>query len=111
MDFNLDVEYEDIRDTVPHKLYRPLVNPSNKVWRDSTKNKNSTSPFQIGDSIIYKNGGHNEMVDLVDVNNNDTEITKYRIKFFHGNTKVLTKEFLKPSNGPDISSDPIYSDY
>ena len=36
---------------VSQKLYRPLVNPSNKVLRDSTQNKTPTSPFQIGDSL------------------------------------------------------------
>ena len=33
MDF-IPEAYEVIRDTVSYKLDRPLVNPSNKVWRD-----------------------------------------------------------------------------
>ena len=55
MDFNPEAEDEVIREAVSHKLDRFLVNPSNKVWRDSTQNKAPTSTFQIGDSLIYKN--------------------------------------------------------
>ena len=36
MDFTPEAEDEVIREAVSHKLYRPLVNPSKKVWRDST---------------------------------------------------------------------------
>ena len=35
------------------------------------------------------------MVDLVDINTNDLESTKYIIKFLCGNITVVTKEFLK----------------
>ena len=50
-----------------HKLDRPLVNPLNKVWKDSTQTKNPNSHFQIGDSLRYTNEGHNEMVELGDI--------------------------------------------
>ena len=56
---------EFIRKTVSHTLYIPLVNPPNKVWRDSTQIKTPTSPFQIGDSLRYTNEGHNEMAEIV----------------------------------------------
>ena len=46
-----EVEDEVIRDEVSHKLDRPIVNKSNKVWKDSTQPKTSTSPFKIGDSL------------------------------------------------------------
>ena len=46
-------------DSVSQKLYRPLVNPSNKVFRDSTQTKTPTPPFQIGGSLRYINEGHN----------------------------------------------------
>ena len=46
---------EVLREKLSHKLDRPLVNPSNKVWRDSTKIKTPTSPFHIGDSLRYIN--------------------------------------------------------
>ena len=59
MDFTPEVEDEVIWDAVSHKLYRRVVNPSNKVWIESTQTKFSTSPFQIGDSIIYSNEEHN----------------------------------------------------
>ena len=41
------------------------------------------------------------MLDLVDINTNDTDITKYRIKLLVWNTMIVSKEFLKPSNVPD----------
>ena len=50
------------------------------------------------------------MVDMVDINTNDTDRTKYRIKFLRGNTMVFTKEFLKSMNVTDIGSIPIYSE-
>ena len=76
MDFNLEAEDEVIREAVSHKLDRFQVKPSKKVWNDSTQNKAPTSPFQIGDSLIYKNEVHNEMLDLVDVNTNDINSTE-----------------------------------
>ena len=77
-----------------HKKYRPLVNPPNKVWIDSIQTKTPTSLFQIGDYLIYTNEGHNEMVELVDINTNEPDSTKYRIKIFIGNKMLVTKEFL-----------------
>ena len=44
------------------------------------------------------------MVDLVDRNTNDPDITKYSIKFLRGNTMIVIKEFLKSRNVPDIGS-------
>ena len=55
MDFTPEAEDEVIREAVSHKLDRPIVYPSNKVWRDSSKTKATTSPFQIVDSLIYTN--------------------------------------------------------
>ena len=51
MDFTPGVEDEVIREAVSHKLYRNLINPSNKVWRDSTQTKTPNSPLQVGDSL------------------------------------------------------------
>ena len=51
----MEAEDKVIRDSVSQKLDRPLVKPSNKVWRDSTQNKAPTSPLHIGDSLIYTN--------------------------------------------------------
>ena len=42
------------------------------------------------------------MVDLVDVNKNDPDIIKYNIKFLRENIIIITKEFLKSRNVPDI---------
>ena len=53
MDFISEVEDEGIRDAVSQKLDRPLVNPSNELFRDSTQTKSLTSPFQISDSFRY----------------------------------------------------------
>ena len=50
------------------------------------------------------------MVELVDINTNDPYIIKYIVKFLRGNTKIVTKEFLKSSNLPYISSIPISSE-
>ena len=65
MDFNPEVEHEAIMEEVQQKLDRPIVNPSNNFWRDLTRTKNPISNFQIGDSIIYTNEVHNDMVDLL----------------------------------------------
>ena len=94
MDFNPEAEYEVIRESVSHKLDISLVKPTKKVWRESTKNKDLTSPFWIGDSLIYINEGHNDMVELVYVNPNDLDIIKYIIKLLILNTMVVTKKFL-----------------
>ena len=42
------------------------------------------------------------MVYTEDVNKNDSDIIKYIIKLLSGNTIIVTKEFLKSSNVPDI---------
>ena len=91
--FTPEAEDEVLRDAVSHKLYLPLVNPSNKVWRNSTQTKTltPTQTFQIGDSLRYKNEGHNEMVDLVGIYFTDPGITKYSIKLLSGNTMGVTK--------------------
>ena len=68
------------------------------------------SPFWIGDSLRYKYEGHNDMVQLLDINTNYYDITKYSIKFFRGNTMIVTKDFLNSINGPDIGSTKFYSD-
>ena len=72
MDFTTEPNNEVIREAISHKLDRPLLNSSNKVWRDSTKTKATTSPFQIGDSLRYTKEGHIKMVELVGINTNDT---------------------------------------
>ena len=51
------------------------------------------------------------MVELVNINTNDKDITKYIIKLFKGSTIILTKDSLKSWNMPDIGSIPIYSEY
>ena len=50
------------------------------------------------------------MVDLVDINTNDPDIIKYRIKFSRRNKIIVTKEFLKSRNVPCIGSITIYSE-
>ena len=40
-EFTPEVEDKEIREEISHKLYRTLVNPSNKVWRDSTQTKSN----------------------------------------------------------------------
>ena len=102
MDFNPEAEDEVIREAVSHKLDRFLVKPSKKVWRYSTQTKSPTSPFQIGDSLIYKNEVHNEMVDLVDVNTNDPDSIKFIIKLLMVHTMVVMTELLKSRNVSDI---------
>ena len=86
-----------------------MVNPSNKVWRDSTKNNTLNPTFRIGNSLGYTNEKNNEMAELVDINNNDHESTKCIINFLQVKTKVFTKELLKSRNVRDIASLPIYS--
>ena len=102
MYLTLEVEDEVIRKTVSHKLDRHIFNPSNKFWRDSTQNKTPNSPFQIGEYLRYTNRGHNYMVDLVDINTNDPDSTKYSIEFLRVNTMIVTKKSLKSTNVPDI---------
>ena len=50
------------------------------------------------------------MVELVDINNNYPDSIKYSIHFLIGNTIILTEDFLKSSNVPDIGSIPISSE-
>ena len=50
------------------------------------------------------------MVDLVDINTNDTDSINYIIKFLRGHKMISTKEFLKSRNMPDIRYIPIYSE-
>ena len=80
MDFTPEVEDKVIRDEVSNKLDRPIVNPSNKFWRDSTQTKTKTSSFQIGDSPRYTYDRLNDMVELVDINATGSDRTKYSIK-------------------------------
>ena len=44
------------------------------------------------------------MLELADVNMNDTDRIKYIVQFMRGNTMVVTKQFLKSRNVPDIVS-------
>ena len=45
------------------------------------------------------------------VNTNDPDSIKYIIKFLRVNTMLVTKDFLKSSNVPDIGSITISSEY
>ena len=42
------------------------------------------------------------MVDLVDINTNDTDSTKYNIKLLRGKIMIVTRELIKSSNVADI---------
>ena len=53
MYFTPEVKDEVIRESVSHKLNRPIVNPSKIVWTDSTQTKTPNSTFKIGESIRY----------------------------------------------------------
>ena len=60
MDFTIQAEDEVKRDAVSPKLYRPLVNPSKNVWRNSTQTQDpifnrlaTLSDTQIRDIIWY----------------------------------------------------------
>ena len=109
--FTPEVEDEVIRDAVLHRLDIPLVNPSNKVWRDSRQTQTLSPNLQIGDSVIYTKMVHNQIVQLVYINTNDPKSKKYIINLLCGNTKVVIKELLKSSNITDISSILIYYEY
>ena len=43
------------------------------------------------------------MMELLGINTNNPESTKYTIKLLHGNINIVTKEFLKSTNVPDIA--------
>ena len=73
IDLTPEVEDKVIGQTILNKLYRPLVNSSNKIWRDLTQTKTPTLPFQIGEFLRYTNEVHNEMVEMVDINTNDPD--------------------------------------
>ena len=51
------------------------------------------------------------MVDLVDINTNDPDINKYRIKLLRINTMMEFRGLLKSSNVTDIGYIIIYSEY
>ena len=82
MHFILEAKYEVIRETVPHKLYRPLVNPSNKFWRELAQTETPTSTFNIGNYLKQKNKGKNGMAEMADIKTNDTGSIMYSIMFF-----------------------------
>ena len=90
-DFPPEDKYEVIRKSVSNQLDINMVNPSHKVWRDSTQTKTPTSPLHIGDSVRYTNEGHNYMVDMVDLNKNNPDSIKYSIKFLRGKEILVTK--------------------
>ena len=46
---------------------------------------------------------------LVDINTNDPDSTKYRIKFLRVNTMIVTNEFFRSRNVPYIGSITVYS--
>ena len=98
MDFTPKSEDEVIRESVSHKLDRHLINPSKKVCRYLIRTKSAASTFHNSDYLKYKHDGYNDMVDLVDLNIKDPDIIKYIIKFFIGNTMLVTNEFLKSIN-------------
>ena len=50
------------------------------------------------------------MVELVDINTNDTDSTEYIIELLRVNTMIVTKELPKSRNMPDILSIPIYAE-
>ena len=50
------------------------------------------------------------MVNMVGINTNYTDSTKYRIKLSRINKMMVTKEFLKSNNVPYIGSITIYSE-
>ena len=81
-----------------------------EFWRDSTQPKATNPPSRIDESLRYTNEGHNYIVELVDVNTNDPDIINDTIKFLILNTMLVTKDFLKSSNVPDIVSIPIPSE-
>ena len=70
---------------------------------DSKQSKTSTSHLKTGYSLRYKNEGHNEIMDLTDINANDPAIKNHSINVLSGNTKLVTREFIKPKNEPNIS--------
>ena len=49
------------------------------------------------------------MVEPWDINTNYPDSIKYKIKFLRGNTMIVTNEFLKSRNVPDIGSITISS--
>ena len=49
-------------------------------------------------------------MDLVDINTNDPDRIKYMINLLRVNVLLVTKEFLKSRNVPDIGSIPISSE-
>ena len=110
MDFIPEAEDEATREEVSHKLYRHIVNPSKKIWRDSTQTKTLTLPFHIGGYLIYTNEGHNYMVYLVGMNTNDPDIIKYSIKFLRVNIIILNEYFFKLRNVLYIGSITISSE-
>ena len=66
---------------------RPLVEPSNKVWRYSTHTKTLEPHFKIGDSPRYTNQGQNELVELIGINTIYNDFPNYTINFMQVNSK------------------------
>ena len=47
---------------------------------------------------------------MMDINNNDTDSTKYRINLLRGNKLIVTKDDIKSKNVPAIGSITISSE-
>ena len=67
------------------QIRQTSTQPNKQSLDRINKKKAPASPLQIGYSIRYTNEGHNEMVDLVDVNKNYPDSIKYIIEFLRGN--------------------------
>ena len=51
MELNPEVENEVVKESTSKKLEIIQVDPSRKVWKDSTQSKMTTSYLQIGESL------------------------------------------------------------
>ena len=69
------------------------MDPSNKLWMESTQSKTPASHFEVFEFLLYSSKAHNELVDLLEIDKEDPTCPMYIIRYFC-QKKISVKHFL-----------------
>ena len=59
-----------------------------------------------GDNLIYKNQGHNAVINIIDSGLNKDGMLEYTIEFATGAREKVPQEYLSRPENPDVASLP-----